>query len=130
MSRVTPRCAKGQGERGQSTVEFALVALAFVLLVFALLELGRWAYLANAVTLVAQEAARFAAGEPALSDAEVKDLALSRAVGLDPDRLELVIVWANDPRRVEVVARYPYEPVVSLGVFSATVIERRASLAY
>lgn len=117
-------------ERGASAVEFALVAFAFVFLVLALFELARWAYLSNAVTLVAQEAARVAAGDSALSDAEVKALAVSRAVGVDPDQLELVITRAGSPRRVEVVARYPYQPVVSLSVFSATFVEGRASLAY
>lgn len=122
---------RGKGlERGAGTVEFALVAFALVVLTLALFEVGRWAYLNSAVALVAQEAARVAAGDPALSNAEVKALAASRAVGVDPDRLELVIVRVASPRRIEVVARYPYEPVVSLGVFSATVVERRASLAY
>lgn len=49
--------------RGQSLVEFALVFPIFVLLVFGLIDLGRFAYLNSTISQAAREAARVGAVE-------------------------------------------------------------------
>ena len=97
--------------RGSGTVEFALVAVVLVTLTFAVLDLGRWAYLNSAVLTVAQEAARQAAGDPSLSPDTIKTRALARAPALDPGQLTLTVERRAATREVVVTAQYPYTPI-------------------
>lgn len=47
------------GDRGQSLVEFALAFPIFLLLLFGLIDIGRYVYTANAVNQAAREGARY-----------------------------------------------------------------------
>lgn len=49
------------GSKGQALVEFAIILLPLVLLVFGMIEFGRYLYLKNSVTNAAREGARLAA---------------------------------------------------------------------
>lgn len=52
-----------RGARGQSLVEFSLVFPVFALLVFGLIDLGRYVYVTNAFNQAAREAARYGSVE-------------------------------------------------------------------
>jgi len=53
------RTGRARGDRGQSLVEFALVFPIFLLLLFGLIDIGRYVYTVNALSQAAREAARF-----------------------------------------------------------------------
>ena len=55
--------ARFRGSRGQSLVEFALVFPIFILLVFGLIDMGRYAYVNSTISQAAREGARVAAVE-------------------------------------------------------------------
>lgn len=59
--RQLKRCR--QRERGQSLVEFALVFPIFILLMFGLIDIGRYVYVTNAFNQGAREAARYGSVE-------------------------------------------------------------------
>jgi Flp pilus assembly protein TadG len=52
---------RAHGGRGQALVEFAIVAPVFFLLLFGLIDLGRYVYVTNAFGQAAREGARFGA---------------------------------------------------------------------
>ena len=56
--RVTRR--DGAASRGQALVEFAIVAPVFFLLLFGLIDLGRYVYVTNSFAQAAREAGRYA----------------------------------------------------------------------
>jgi Flp pilus assembly protein TadG len=55
--------ARFKGSCGQSLVEFALVFPIFILLVFGLIDMGRYAYVNSTISQAAREGARLAAVE-------------------------------------------------------------------
>ncbi len=57
------RGAARRQSRGQSLVEFALVFPVFAMLVFGLIDLGRYVYVTNAFNQAAREAARYGSVE-------------------------------------------------------------------
>lgn len=64
MSAIAARLRHGKGRRsGQSLVEFALVLPIFLLLLFGLIDMGRYVYLNSTLSQAAREAARVAAVE-------------------------------------------------------------------
>ena len=90
------------GSRGQSLVEFALVAPFVILMIFALFDFGRAIYAYNAVSNAAREGARIAivdqgpaSGGVSLAAQEAADQAT--ALGLDP----------SDSNEIRVTYRLP-----------------------
>jgi len=76
-----------RGQRGQAMVEFALVAPIFFLLLFAVIDFGRYVYTANGLNEAAREAARI--GSVAIRpectgtrDACIQQVAKSRTPGI------------------------------------------------
>ena len=63
MSGIGLRRGRGRRSRGQSLVEFALVLPIFLLMLFGLVDLGRYVYLNSTVSQAAREGARLAAVE-------------------------------------------------------------------
>jgi hypothetical protein len=57
MSRILRR---GRQSRGQAIAEFALIAPIFLLLLFGIIEFGRYVYLAQILNNAAREGARYA----------------------------------------------------------------------
>ena len=91
-------------DRGQATVELALLLPVVVLLLLAVLQLGRVARDVVLVTHAAREAARAAAVDDR-PDAPREAAAASG--GLDPDRLEVQVTGGAEPGdRVRVQVRY------------------------
>lgn len=57
-SRLTRVSRRGLGQRGSTTLEFALVALAFLMLLLGSMEVGRYYFTSEAVRTVTAEAGR------------------------------------------------------------------------
>jgi Flp pilus assembly protein TadG len=99
----------GRRDRGQASVELALLLPVVLLLLLAVLQVGLLARDVVLVTHAAREAARAAATDPRPSVARAAALASS---GLEPARLTVTTtVRGSDPSgrrvRVEVVYRAP-----------------------
>lgn len=73
---------KTRHQQGVAAVEFALVAMLFFTLLFAILEFGRLFYLQNAVQEVTRRAAREATVRWVTAGDEVRNLALFEAANL------------------------------------------------
>jgi Flp pilus assembly protein TadG len=91
-----------RADRGQSLVEFALLAPILILLIFALFDLGRAVYAWNAVSNAAREGARIAivdqgpaSGGVSLAAQEAANQATS--LGLDPADANQVRVQYQRP---------------------------------
>lgn len=63
VARTLPPEARPSSRSGQTLVEFALVLPIFLLLVFGLIDMGRFVYMSSAVSQAAREATRVAAVE-------------------------------------------------------------------
>ncbi len=91
-------------DRGQATVELALLLPVVVLLGLALLQLGIVARDVVLVTHASREAARAAAVDP---DPEAPREAAAASSGLDPDRLDVMVTGREGPgSRVRVAVVY------------------------
>ncbi len=62
MSAVTPACGRRSGH-GQALVEFALVIPIFLLMLFGIVDAGRYVYMSSVLSQAAREGARLAAAE-------------------------------------------------------------------
>lgn len=82
---------------GQSLVEFALVLPIFLLLLFGLIDIGRYVYTANAVNQAAREGARlgsvaaWSADCKGTREACVRDFAISRLAGVAIDAKDVTV---------------------------------------
>ena len=127
-----------RGRRGQALVEFALVAPLFFLLLFAIIEGGRFVFYYEALNSATREGARYAiihgsnaadgcpSGPPAAgttscdpSGANVKTAVQRAALGLagSGDFISLDVIWPLTNARsnpVTVKADYGYRPVMPL----------------
>jgi Flp pilus assembly protein TadG len=106
---------------GQTTLEFAIVALVFPVLMFGLMDLGYVVYSYATICSAAQEAVRYAvvhgpnSPSPA-STAAIQDVAKTYAPGLAGSHLAVNVSWPNDANlpaqqdaQVQVVYQYPLQ---------------------
>lgn len=91
---------------GQSLVEFALVLPIFLLLLFGLIDVGRYVYTANAVNEAAREGARlgsvaaWSASCPDSREACVRDIAIGRLAGVAIDAKDVTVqCWRYNPAK-------------------------------
>ena len=133
MSTSSRRLSKNR-QRGSGYIEFALVYLAFLLLVLGLLDFGRavWAY--TTVNHAAREGARFAmtrGGVNPATAAEVEAIVKSNAIGLDQNLIVINTVWdpnnewSPDIQRgsiVRVQVQYPLQLITAPLVLQSAVI--------
>ena len=82
--------SKSKHQQGAAAVEFAIVAMLFFTLLFAILELGRLFYLQNAVQEVTRRAAREATVRWVTEEYQARELALFGASNL-PGGAEVTI---------------------------------------
>ncbi len=114
------------GERGTSTVEFALVSVILFTLLFAIIEVGRVMYIEQALSAAAQEAVRVLIAEPHISQGDLERRVESRITVLDPSALTLHVYW--EPQTVRVVTQYPYTPIVPILTSSPITLRAQARL--
>jgi Flp pilus assembly protein TadG len=115
---------------GQAATEFALGAVALLMLMFVITDFRRAVYAYNFVSYAAREATRYAAvhgntsPSPVSSSNEdpVKDIVLDEANGLDSTALTITPTWTPDNKPgsvVKVKVQYNFKPV-SLFLHSTT----------
>lgn len=102
---------------GQAAVEFALIAPAFFLIMFGVMDFGRAMWINSTIEHAAAEGARYAAirgqGKPTVATvSDVTTFVQNRAPGLNTNLLAVNVTW--DPNNVEggtvtVLVGYPYE---------------------
>jgi Flp pilus assembly protein TadG len=130
-----------RGERGQSLVEFSLVAVAFFILVLGIVDVGRAVWHYNALAQATREGTRYAIVHGANStdpagpgDTQaVTDQVEEFAGGLDLSELTVTPAWPdgdNQPgSHVEVTTSYNYTPlfgffgVISIPMSSSSLME-------
>ncbi len=106
-----------RGERGQATVEMALVLPILIWLLIGLVDVAR---MANAY-LIVQHATREAVrlGITGASDSEVVQRAIQTATTLDPAKLVVEITPAgarNTGSDITVTVRYTYDVMALMGI--------------
>ncbi|NPA91323.1 MAG: hypothetical protein GXO55_07750 [Chloroflexi bacterium] len=116
-------------ERAQATLEFALSVSVFLLLLFALLDIGRLVYLQNALVAATQEGARYLVAHPTASVSQVEDQITRRVVGFRPGELSIHIRHPA-AHEVEVEATYVYRSVVPLPFFDGMTLRARTRMRY
>lgn len=109
QTAVTSKLRSGQ--RGQTVVEFALIALVLMVIVIAILDFGRAVFAYSVVANCAREGARFGSMAPE-DDAGMIAAARDTAIGLDPARLTVTLGTTADT--VQVTVRYGFEPITPL----------------
>jgi Flp pilus assembly protein TadG len=102
MSRGQAPAVQG----GQSMVEFALVLPIFLLLLFGLIDIGRYVYTANAVNEAAREGARLGSVAAWSADCSgsretcVRDITMSRLAGVAISAKDVTVqCWRYNPAR-------------------------------
>jgi Flp pilus assembly protein TadG len=132
QSSVSPAWRRGQ--RGSSLVEGALCFTVFLMLVFGVIDFGRFVFAYNFVSFGAREGARYAIAHgsssksPATSDT-ISAAVTKQAVGLNSSDITTTTTWSPDNNAgstVTVKVRYafsalvPFFPVSSLNVQSTS----------
>lgn len=96
LKRITRRKGEGEGEGGQSLVEFALVLPIFLLVLFAIVDFGMAFHAWIAVTNSAREGARLGAVRG--SATEIEQRVWDTTGTLDQDKLTVTVTNAEgDP---------------------------------
>ena len=108
--------------RGQALAEFAIGTFAFLLVLFATMDMSRALYAYNFVSEAARDATRYAAvhgkssKQPA-STSTIQTLVSNEALSLDPTALTVTTIWTpdNSPgNTVKVQVSYTFKPIFPL----------------
>jgi hypothetical protein len=100
--------------RGVSAVEFGLLAPVFFAMVIGAIEFGRAAYTQGVVSFAAEEATRYAVVNYNISEDEVRDLTADCLLGVDPDRINAIVVTGpidpvDNTRTISVEVSYDFQ---------------------
>ncbi len=132
--------------RGQALVEFVLVAPLFFLILFAMIDFGRYVYYVQILNNAAREGARYAIVHGALSlaptgppddpsGAAVKDVVRNYAIGVigiaDATVLDIEATWDPDNSRdnpVTVAVTYQFHSVIPLVPIPAVAVKGESTL--
>jgi Flp pilus assembly pilin Flp len=147
MSTLRRLIRRARDERGAAIIEFALVAPLLLTLVWGIIETGRAFYTINSLASAVRDGARYGAATcPLLTSGPG---AGSPAMDLCRPAIQNVVITAFQPignpltttnvlttaqgsgpdTRIEVIANYPYSPIVPVAGWNIT-ISRRAVFRY
>jgi Flp pilus assembly protein TadG len=107
-------------------VEFAMVASVFLMLLFGIMQMALTVYNYNTVCSAAREAVRYAivrspkTTNPATT-AQIQQIAINNAVGLDPSKLTATLTWpvdANLPLQTDAQVKVSYLYQLQIPFFS------------
>jgi Flp pilus assembly pilin Flp len=142
MNGVRRLYQRARDEAGAAIIEFALVAPLLLVLVWGIIETGRAFYTLNSLASAVRDGARYgaaacphSAGVPNLAGCDgAIDSIVVRAfqpigLPLDVNQVESSVLGAGANTRIEVVANYPYTPIVPVSGWRFT-ITRRAVFRY
>jgi len=122
-SFIPPRRALcGRRSTGQALVEFAIVAPVFFLLLFAIIEAGRFILYYETLNNATREGARYATVHGSASGAvatasDIQSVVRQWSIGLDPNSVVVTTTWTpgNNPgNQVKVRAEYTVAPFTGL----------------
>lgn len=92
MTGAAGHCGKLLHSRqGGSALEFALVAMPFVLATFASLEFGRMIFYQNSLSSATATSARLFLVDSGSTAVDIKEAIVARLLNADPDRLKITI---------------------------------------
>lgn len=116
MLNLVP-CAFARGQRGQALVEFALIVPILTILLFGVMEVGRFMNAYLIISNGAREGARLGAVQGSSADITTKVQQVTST--LDPARRTITVTnargWTGEYVTVQVVYRYNFlVPMVSL----------------
>jgi Flp pilus assembly protein TadG len=130
-------------DRGANLVEFALLAVPFLMITLGLVDFGRAIFAYNALAHATREAARVAmvrgshSGSP-ITAAQVTTLVQNRAIGLDQSAVVVSTTWDgntcactpyNDPGKViRIVSTYSFQPLTTFAISTPITLRSRAEL--
>jgi Flp pilus assembly protein TadG len=88
-------------KKGQAAVEFALIVLAFLLLLFALRQMSLVIYTYNTISFATHQAVRYAAVHgpnrtPTVQSSDMKTFILNHTTTLIPAKLTVNLTWPAD----------------------------------
>lgn len=126
---------KNTGNRGQALVEFALVLPLLFLLVFGIIEFGRYLFLKNTATNGARQGARQAAVTPLTWDAAKRAAIYSAATSIYHGTTPWTVNIVPDPptasgQEVRVTVTRNFDSVVPNFVPTPTTISATAVMRY
>jgi len=116
----------GSEARGQTMVEFAMVASVFLLLLFGIMQMALMVYNYNTVCSAAREAVRYAivrsptSPNPATT-AQIQQIAINTAVGLNTSQLTVAVSWPADaslPAQSDARVQVSYQYQLQIPFFS------------
>jgi Flp pilus assembly protein TadG len=89
-------------ERGQAMLEFAGIATAFLIVMFAIIEMGLAVYTYNTISEASREAVRYAAVHSPTSanpvtNAQIQQVAMNAATGVALSSSNVTVTWPADP---------------------------------
>lgn len=102
----------GKNEDGATAVEFALIAIPFLIILLGVMESGRMLWTMNGVQFAAEETARFASINPDATDAELNRRAGDKLRGMRVDAAPLQLTPSMTASGgldfVQIDATYPH----------------------
>jgi Flp pilus assembly protein TadG len=123
--------ASKQPDSGQAMVEFVLIATAFFLLTFGIIEMGLAVYTYNTISEASREAVRYAAvhsptsANPA-TNAQIQQIAINAANGVNLTSSNVAVSWPADqnlPTMDDAEVQITYSYGISIPFMSATTVQ-------
>ncbi len=122
-----------RNEDGATAVEFAMIAMIFLSVCFAIIEAGRVFWTQNAIQYALESASRERLVDPDLTESEIEtaaeDALDSMFVSSVPLLLDVLETTEDDVTYLEMDATYNYTPLISVLIpdnWSTIVLEGRA----
>lgn len=98
-------------ENGAAAVEFSMLAVLFIMLIFGVFELGRLFWTLNGLQYSVEQAARYAAIHPSGSESDIRDVAIESLsdmqVSANPLSIQVNAVSDAEIQMIEVTSTYP-----------------------
>ncbi len=124
MIAVSPAAPKRARRRGQTMLEFSIVAIAFFVTLFGTMQMGEAVYCYTAVSDAARAAVRYAivhsptSANPATTS-QIQQQAINAASGLSSQNLTVTVTWPADPNvptkdDAQVVVSYKFKMQIPL----------------
>jgi Flp pilus assembly protein TadG len=118
----TPMRNRKHGQRGQALMEFGLVFMVFLLVLYGIMEFGRMVASYNVLAGAAREGARYAtvhgsASSSTASSTDIQTIVRNWSLGLDTSSVMVTTTWTPSNRpgsTVKVSASYAMLPFTGL----------------
>ena len=119
-----------QPDSGQAMVEFVLIATAFFLLTFGIIEMGLAVYTYNTISEASREAVRYAAVHSPTSanpvtNAQIQQVAINAANGMNLTSSNVAVSWPADqnlPTMDDAEVQISYSYGISIPFMSAMTV--------